>query len=254
MDTVSPLRVAVAEDEPLARSRLVRLLEEAGCRVEGTFEDGLALLGWLAERPAVDALFLDIQMPGPSGLEVAAELPFPLPVVFVTAFRDHALGAFELAALDYLLKPVKPERLAMALQRLREGLVLPRGATELREALNGPPKVVIRAGEGLLFLDLKKITHFEVDDTGVQAWSCGRAFPTQWKTLADVEATFGAATFERIQRHLLLRPEVLTGLRPLPGNRAMARLGDGTELEVSRTATARLKERLGIRGEFGRRE
>jgi len=246
----TPLKVALADDEPMARARLSRLLGEAGCEVLGEFGDGPALLGFLEGKPNLDALFLDIQMPGPSGLEVAAELPFPVPVIFVTAFREHSLDAFELSARDYLLKPVRAERLALSLERLREGQVQPQGG---REPAPVPQRVIIRAGEGLVFLDLRKVTHFEVEEDNVWAWTAGQRFASQWKTLAEVEESFPGAPLLRIQRHLLVRPECIGGLRPLPGNRAMARIGE-LELEVSRSATAKLKEILGIKGEFGKRD
>ncbi|MBS1766966.1 MAG: response regulator, partial [Acidobacteria bacterium] len=102
---MKPLKVALADDEPLARARLARLLREAGCEIAAELEDGGAVLAWLKEAPKVDALFLDIQMPGATGLEVMAELPEQLPVVFVTAYAEHAVRAFEAAAADYVLKP-----------------------------------------------------------------------------------------------------------------------------------------------------
>ncbi|MBL0210815.1 MAG: response regulator [Holophagaceae bacterium] len=113
------LRVAVAEDEPYNRKRLVRLLEEAGCEVVAAFEDGSSVQAWLEEQPEVDALFLDIRMPGASGLEVAEGSTSALPIVFVTAFSDHAVEAFDLEAADYLLKPVRAERLVRCLDRIR---------------------------------------------------------------------------------------------------------------------------------------
>jgi DNA-binding LytR/AlgR family response regulator len=245
------LRVVLADDEPMARARLARLLEEAGCEVAGAFDDGRALLDYLRGGAEVDALFLDIEMPGPSGLEVVAELPSPVPVVFVTAFREHSLAAFDLCAVDYLLKPVRAERLAHTLQRIREGRVSPVGGD--RTALSLPQRVVIRLGEGLLFLDFRKVTHFELEEETVWAWVGPERFATQWRGLGEVEEAFPGAVLLRLQRHLLVRPECITGLRPLSGNRSMARVGD-QDLEVSRTATMRLKELLGVKGEFGRRE
>ena len=254
MGTLTPLRVVIAEDEPLARTRLRRLLEEAGCVVVAAFEEGGPLLDWLRLGEPVDALFLDIQMPGGSGLEVAAELPVPLPVVFVTALREHALAAFELSALDYILKPVSAERLAKAIARLREGSNGARSGAEFKAALLSGPRVVIRAGDGLVFLDLKKVTHFEVVEDAVHAWSGGQRLATQWRTLAEVEDLFAGSALVRIQRHLLVRPECILGLRPLAGNRSLALLERGLELEVSRAATAQLKLLLGIKGEFGKRD
>lgn len=245
---MKPLRVALADDEPLARARLARLLREAGCEVKAELADGAAVLAWLQEPRDVDALFLDIQMPGATGLEVAAELAdgrqVP-PVVFVTAHSEHAVRAFEAAAADYILKPVSAERLARTLDRLREG-----GARRSEPGLSPSQRFPVKAGEGHAFLDLKRTTHFEVEEEIVWAWALAQGVPsrhrTAWTTLAEVEAAFPGEAFLRIQRHLLLRPEAVRGLRPLEGGRASVRLGEGLDLEVSRSATPRLKERLGL--------
>lgn len=244
---MKPLRVALADDEPLARSRLSRLLREAGCEVVGEFPDGASLLGFLREAGEVDALFLDIQMPGPSGLEVAVELPRALPVIFVTAFAEHAIKAFETAALDYILKPIGADRLNQTLQRLRERQVPLRTGADLHPHLPGAAsRYPVRAGEGHVFLDLKRTTHFEVEEEVVWAWAGGQRHRTAWTTLAEVEQAFPTAGLLRVQRHLLLRPECVLGLRPLEGGRAAVRVGEGLELDVSRTATPRLKELLGL--------
>ena len=234
------LRVAVAEDEPMNLKRLVRLLKEAGCEVVATFEDGEAVLAWAQSNPAVDALFLDIRMPGPSGLEVLRSLAAPPPVVFVTAHAEHAVEAFEDAAADYLLKPVSQLRLEKCLDRLR--------ARRPPSPVPGKPRPArypVKAGEGVVFLDLARTTHFEVVDEVVWAHAQGR-FQTLWKALAEVEAAFPGAGLMRVHRHLLLRPEVIVGIRPLWGGRLTVTLPGGVQLESSRGATAKLKERLGI--------
>jgi len=245
------LKVALADDEPLARTRLARLLREAGCEVLGELPDGPSLLAWLKDAPALDGLFLDIQMPGATGLEVVAELPSPLPVVFVTAFSEHAVRAFDTHAVDYILKPIAADRLQRALDRLREGRVPRRSAAELHAILpGGTTRFPVRAGDGHVFLDLKKTTHFDVEDEMVWAHALGagkpQRFRTPWTTLAEVEQAFPAAGLVRIQRHLLLRPEAVLGLKPIEGGRALVRVAEGVDLEVSRSVTPRLKELLGL--------
>ncbi len=240
------MKVALADDEPLARSRLSRLLKEAGCEVLAELPDGLALLEWLKTAPALDALFLDIQMPGATGLEVAAEIPSPIPVVFVTAFSEHAVRAFDTSVVDYILKPIAADRLERALQRLREGRVPKRSGPELQQLLPGSTRFPVKAGEGVVFLDLRKTTHFEVEEEVVYAVSAGQRHRTTWTSLAEVEEAFPAATLLRIQRHLLLRPEAVLGLKPIEGGRASVRVADCQDLEVSRSATPRLKEMLGL--------
>lgn len=236
----TPLRIALAEDEPLNLRRLARLLQEAGCEVAAACPDGEALQVWLEAGGQADALFLDIQMPGIDGLSLASQVPH-LPVVFVTAHRDHAAEAFDLDAGDFLLKPVTSERLARALDRVRRKL--PAAASPTRRGTRFP----VQAGEGLIFLDLNKTTHFEVKDEMVWAHA-GERFKTLWHALGEVEAHFPDAELIRIQRHLLLRPETVLGLRPASSGRLLVRLPGGQELEVSRGATPRLKARLGLSG------
>jgi len=241
---MKPLRVALADDEPLARTRLARLLREAGCEVKAELVDGPTVLEWLREPQEVDALFLDIQMPGATGLEVAAELAdcrHCPPVVFVTAHSEHAVRAFEAAAVDYIMKPVSADRLAKALARLREG-----GVRRAEGPAVASQRFPVKAGEGHVFLDLKRTTHFEVEEEVVWVWAAGGRHRTSWTTLAEVEAAFPGAGLLRIQRHLLLRPEAVLGLKPLEGGRASVRVAEGVDLEVSRSVTPKIKEMLGL--------
>ncbi len=232
------LRVLVAEDEPFNLRRLTRLLREAGCEVVAELEDGPSVLAWLAQGEPVDALFLDIQMPGLTGLDLAAELAHAIPVVFVTAYAEHAVRAFEQAATDYLLKPVTAERLAATLQRLRA----PAQRDPARPA--GPFRVPVKAGEGLVLVDLAKITHFSFEDGAVWAF-LGEPLRTTWKTLAEAEQALGDRVV-RGHRHLLIRPEAVVGLRAGESGRLLVRLTGNAELEVSRGAAPAFKARLGL--------
>jgi DNA-binding LytR/AlgR family response regulator len=244
---MKPLRVALAEDEPLARERLALQLRAAGCEVVASLCDGPSLLAWLEEAPSLDALFLDIQMPGASSFEVIGELAGRVdlpPLVFVTAHPEHALRAFEVEARDYLLKPVTAARLKQTLERLGRGEARPHNETESRSTPGY--RFPARAGQGHVILDFRKVTHFEMEKEIVYAWVQGSRFRTPWRRLAEVETSFPQATMIRIQRHLLLRPEMVLAVRPLFGGRLSARVGEGLELEVSRGASNGLKERLGM--------
>ena len=250
---MNALRVALADDEPLARARLGRLLREAGCEVAAELPDGPSVLAWLKEGHDVDALFLDIQMPGLSGLEVMAELADAQdcpPVVFVTAFSEHAVRAFEAQATDYILKPISAERLEKTLSRFRQGSVRRQNAGELKAILSSQPRFPVKAGEGHLFVELKRTTHFEVEEEVVHAYASVQGklqrYRTEWTSLAEVEEAFPASGLMRIQRNLLLRPEAVLGLRPLEGGRAAVRIAEGVDLEVSRSVTPKLKEVLGL--------
>jgi two-component system LytT family response regulator/two-component system response regulator AlgR len=245
----SALRVAVAEDEPLARERLIRLLQEAGCDIAADLTDGLSLLAWLKGGHAVDALFVDVHMPGASAFEALTELgpdqPLP-PLVFVSAFPEHALRAFDVMALDYLLKPVSPERLEQTLCRLRAGAASRAPGRESVKTRNPRDRFPAKAGEGHVILDLQRVSHFEVIQDKVWAWVKGTKYRTTWRSLAEVEDAFSQSSLLRIQRHLLLRSEAVLAVKPLFGGRACVRVGGGIDLDVSRDAFRALKEILGL--------
>jgi DNA-binding LytR/AlgR family response regulator len=234
-----PLRVVIAEDEPMNQRRLLRLLQECGCEVVASFGNGLEVEEWMAKGPDVDALFLDIQMPGLDGLSLRASINPAIPVVFVTAYANHAVDAYNLDAVDFLLKPVTTERLAKSLAKVRRAL---NQREELQDEGAGlGSRYPVIAGTGLVFLDLAKTSFFEVEDQIVWAFA-GERFRTTWKTLGEVEAVFPNAGLLRIHRHLLIRPAAVLGIRSSGnGNRVMVRMAGGVELEASRGATPKLK-------------
>jgi two-component system LytT family response regulator/two-component system response regulator AlgR len=240
---VTRLRVAVAEDEALSRKRLVRLLQEAGCEVLAAFSEGRGLAQWLQQPHEVDALFLDIHMPNLDGLAILKQVEGRIPAVLTTAFREHAVEAFDSEATDYLMKPITASRLERALKRIetRRAPV----AAPVPAPAPGPQRYPILAGAGVILVDLAKTTHFEVDNEVVWAHA-GTRMRTLWTSLGEVEAAFPAAGLLRIHRHLLVRPEAVIGLRPSSGGRAIIRLAGGGELEASRGGAPRLRERLGL--------
>ena len=239
---MSRMRVAVAEDEALSRKRLLRLLEEAGCEVVVSFAEGRGLADWLSQPREVDALFLDIHMPNLDGLAILRSVAGRIPAVLTTAFREHAVEAFDFEATDYLMKPITASRLERALQRIegrRAGSPVPPAPTQAAH------RYPVHAGQGVVLVDLAKTSHFEVEDEVVWAHA-GARMRTQWTSLGEVEAAFPAAGLLRIHRHLLVRPEAVIGLRPSSGGRAIIRLAGGVEVEASRGGAPRLRERLGL--------
>ena len=240
------LKALVVDDEPLARERLSRLLQEAGCTVAGELGDGVALLQWLKEPgrdlAEADVIFLDIQMPGLSGMEVLAEVADCPPVVFVTAYSSYAVRAFELAAVDYLLKPVFGDRLAKCLERLQDRLIRPLSPTELKTLLPPPIRFPIRAGDGEVYMELDLVTHFELESDHVWACRGQNRYLTRWISLAEVEQAFPEEGMLRIQRHQLLRPQTVKGTRPASVGRIKVLVAPKVELTVSRAMTPRVKE------------
>lgn len=241
---MSPFRLLVVDDEPLPRKRLARQLEEAGHRVVAQLGNGYQLLEHLETQEPVDAVFLDIQMPGANGLEVMAASSRLPPVVFVTAFAEYAVQAFELAALDYLLKPVSTARLTATLQRLEERRIRPLTGEEWRAALNPPPRFPIKAAGGEIFMELDKISHFTVETGRVFAHHGTNRYETRWYSLTEVEEAFPGAGLIRIQRNILLRPEAARGIRPIVGSRIKVLVAPGVELAVSRAMTPGTRERI----------
>jgi two-component system LytT family response regulator/two-component system response regulator AlgR len=236
------LRVIVAEDEPYNRKRLARLLQEAGCEVVAELRDGLAVLEWLEAGGQADAAFLDIEMPGATGLEVALDLPKSLPVVFVTAHAEHAVRAFDTAALDFLVKPATAARMEVALARIRErraGLV---STSRTGASLRYP----VRAGDGLVFMDLARTSHFLVEDEVVWAYVAGERLRTPWKSLTEAESSFPQGMLVKGHRNMLVRPEAVIGVKAGAYGRMLVRLQGGLSVEVSRGAAPALKARLGL--------
>jgi DNA-binding LytR/AlgR family response regulator len=200
----------------------------------------------MPQAPPLDALFLDIHMPEASAFEALRAIPDPPPVVFVTAYAEYALEAFEHDAVDYVLKPVSAKRLGRALERLRRRMVPRRTGAELLALLTPSLRFPVKAGGGHVFMDLRKTTHFEVEDEIVYAHGGGERLRTTWSSLAEVEQAFPKARLVRIQRHLLIWAEAVTGLRNALSGKGLVRLSDGTELEVSRRSKQGLKAVLGL--------
>jgi DNA-binding LytR/AlgR family response regulator len=230
----------------MARKRLSRLLREAGCEVLAELSDSEALLEWAPRLNEADALFLDIQMPGLTGLEVLAELHNPPPVVFVTAHIHYTIQAFEAAAVDYILKPATESRLAMTLQRLEQRVIPRRSGPELAALQPSQEgRFPVRAGEGFLFLDVRKVSYFDVESEVVYAIANER-FKTTWTSLLEVEAALPHEKFIRIHRNLLIRPSMVLGLRPALGGRGKVKMVGGHELDVSRRGMPVLRTFLGL--------
>jgi DNA-binding LytR/AlgR family response regulator len=233
------MKVVVVEHEGRSRRRLVHQLQEAGCAVLNSFTDGYSARDWIGLHREVEAAFLDLHRPDREALAALRALGGQVPIVVTTAFPEHAVEAFDSGVVDFLLKPVTASRLDRALRRIdhRSALPAPRPAPVLH-------RYPVQAGEGVVFVDLRSTTYFEVEGEVVWAHAGGR-LRTQWKTLNEVEAAFPTGLL-RIHRHLLVRLEAVLGLRPTLGGRAMVRLLGGEEIEASRGGAPRLREHFGM--------
>ncbi|WP_434426415.1 LytR/AlgR family response regulator transcription factor [Nannocystis pusilla] len=248
-------RVMIVDDEPLARARLRRLLaRESGFEVTGEHGDGRsALAAAVAERP--DILLLDVQMPEMTGLEVAVALPredAPV-VIFVTAHDDFALRAFAAHAVDYLLKPVDPERLRDALARARRWLGEGRGPDPRVASLvqDLPARGVqlgrlpVRDGAKIRLMRVDEIEYLEADANYVKIHAAGRTFVVR-DTLAGLEARLDARRFLRIDRSLLVRIDAIEEIEPgLQGDLLLVLRG-GARLISGRSYRQKIREALAL--------
>ena len=186
----------------------------------------------------------NVKMPGLNDMEALAEAASYPPVVFVTAYSEYAVRAFELAAHDYLLKPLFADRLAKCLERVRASLVRRLSPAEMKALLPPQARFPVKAGGGEVFMDLDSITHFELQDDHVIACRGQNRYTTRFTTLTEVEQAFPEEGLMRIQRHLLVRPRAVIGTRPEGIGKMKIRVAQGVELSVSRTMTPRLRDVL----------
>jgi two-component system, LytTR family, response regulator len=244
-----PWRAVAVDDEPPALRRLRDLLAPHGeIEIVGEYADPAeALDGIAALRP--DLAFLDIQMPGMTGLELARALGPRAPlVVFVTAFDQHALAAFEVHAFDYLLKPVDPSRLRATLARVAERLAAP-GAGDVQARLEAlawsievaaggaARRVSFRVGGGTQVVHADEIDRVEVEEDHLRIHLPGRTLLVR-ETLASLQERLPAGMFVRVHRSHLVNAARVRELRPWFGGDYVLVLADGTEITTGRTHRA----------------
>jgi len=247
------LRVIIADDEPLARSRMRRLLRDIeDVEIIGETANGIDTAAAIRERRP-DVVFLDIEMPGLDGFQVLAELgAAPPAVVFVTAYGQHAIRAFEAEALDYLLKPVNASRLQKALERARthvsRGDVNEKLAAILR-GLRGEEepleRIAVRAKGKVTFVRAADVTHVQAAGNYARVHA-GKESHLIRQTLSDLEAKLDARRFVRIHRSTIVAINAIREIRPWFGGDSIVVLNDGTELTLSRTFRDRAAPRLGL--------
>ena len=253
----APARVLVVEDEPLARERLVELLGEVPwLRVAGTAVDGPAAVAALdALRPAL--VFLDVRLPECSGLEVLERAAHRPAVVFTTAYDQHAVAAFELGALDYLLKPFGRDRLHAALARVRRTLDGPNTQAGGTPVGDGPPvrerarlalgagghphRLFVRDRGRLVPLLMRDVERLEAEDDYVALFAGGRRFLVELP-LGEFEQRLDPARFLRIHRAHIVNLDFVSQLVPYDGARLQVELRDGTKLMASRTRSRELRD------------
>jgi DNA-binding LytR/AlgR family response regulator len=244
------LRALIVDDEDLARSALRRLLVEAGdVEIVGEASNGVEALESIAELKP-DVVLLDIEMPGFDGFEVVQQLENPPVIVFVTAYDEYAVRAFEANAIDYLLKPVRPERLERALRRVRERLGAPDAAKvldvrEVARERGGPlQRIAARRGKRIVIVPVRDIIRVEIEDKLVFAVTANDRLLIE-KTITELEAMLEPAGFLRISRGELVNLETVKELLPWFSGTWRVKLVNGEERDVSRDRAKQLREAMG---------
>jgi two-component system LytT family response regulator/two-component system response regulator LytT len=266
------MRVLVVDDEQLARDELCYQLDQLGdIEVVGQAADGLEALA-AVEKHEPDLVFLDIQMPGLGGFEVARRLlekgEEPPALVFVTAFDQHAIEAFEVNAVDYLLKPVEPARLELALQRARRRLQAERSAGAVTAEATGPARVsndqlerivqlvaerqqrrdrlAVKVGERFLLVQAEEIIFASMADESIRVATSQHVGTSSFRSLDELQARLDPGVFWRVHRAHLVNINKIKEIVPWFSRNYILRMKDekATEIPVSRTQTKRLREYL----------
>jgi two-component system, LytTR family, response regulator len=247
-------RAFVVDDEALARRRLIRMLEATGrVEVAGDSGDPEAAVGAIAAAPDLDLVFVDIAMPVLDGFALCERLPPGLMIVFTTAHDEHALRAFQTNAIDYLLKPIRDDELARALDKLDRlrALPPPDAETQLARAMagilaaRGPERIASRLGDRIHFVELDRVSHFVAEDKLSYAVTAERSYVVD-PSIAELEQRYARAGFFRIHRATLVRLSAIAELSSTSDG-TRVRLADGkTELPVARERARALKDRLGL--------
>jgi two-component system LytT family response regulator len=243
------ISVVIVDDEPLARQKLRRLFEaDRGFEVVGEAGDGEGAIRVLAEkRPTL--VCLDIRLPGLSGLDVLRKTePRPPAVIFTTAFDQYAVSAFELAAVDYLLKPFSRDRFLAAVERARVWIAAAKGepASERLREVSEPgylTRLFVRDRGVVRPIRGTAVQHLESNDDYVTVQTVdGRRFDLEI-TMTALEGRLDPAMFLRIHRRFIVNMDHVTAITPIDGSRFEVTMRDGTTLAVSRQRSRVLRER-----------
>jgi two-component system, LytTR family, response regulator len=245
------LRAVIVDDEPPALALLREYLAEiGGVEVVAACANGFEAVAAVSEHTP-DLLLLDIQMPQLSGFEVLEALDRTVATIFITAYDRHAVRAFEVHAVDYLLKPFSAERLRLAVERARARIGADIGPIpSVLAAAARPPgalveRIVVREGSRVVFVAPADLDWVEAADDYVILHAGGRSFRKQ-QTLSELEAWLDPRSFVRAHRSIILNVARVAAFERYAKDSRVAVLADGTRLPVSRAGYARLRGGSGL--------
>jgi two-component system LytT family response regulator len=233
------MKALIVDDEPLARRELRRLLAaHRSIQIVGEAAD-IDEARERIESLAPGVVFLDIQMPGGTGFDLLAQLDLAPRIIFTTAYDRYAVTAFDVNALDYLLKPIEPERLAAALDKLQ--------AAAGWEAHRDPPleQLFVRDGPRCWFIPLRDISVFSAEGNFVRMqW--GQERPLLGRSLAALESKLDPQRFFRANRQQIINLESIRSMELGVGGRLHVQLNDGREVQISRRQARQFRERTTV--------
>lgn len=252
---MSGLRTLIIDDERLARNELRRLLgPHPGIEIVGEAANAKEARKAIIELEP-DVLFLDVQMPGESGFELLASLDAVPLVVFTTAFDEYALRAFEVSALDYLVKPIDPERLARTVERVHAAVarapvasswgMTTLGAPPATPALSEHHRVFLADGERSWVVPLGDIRLFESDGNYTRVYF-GAEKPLIKRTLGDLVAKLDERVFFRANRHQIVNVKAIRSIHRWFNGQLLAKLEGGHEVTLSRRRAREFREHLSV--------
>ena len=236
------MKALIIDDERLARAEVRRLLDDFNwVKVVGEAENAEQALTLIqAQQP--DLLFLDVQMPGKTGFELIEEIRGEMPrIIFTTAYDEFALRAFEVNALDYLMKPITPDRFAAALSRAREEPVAPEDQSPLRSA----DQVFVRDGERCWFIPVSKIRLLESEGNYTRVRFENQS-PLIYRSLSTLEQRLPADDFFRINRQQVVNLHFIERIETWFSHGLKIWLKGGEECEVSRRAARAFRQKLSL--------
>ena len=243
------IRTLIVDDEDLARQVVREMLKpHAEIEIVGECANGFDAVKMVADLKP-DLMFLDVQMPKLDGFEVLELIGNEVAVIFATAYDEHAIRAFEVHAVDYLLKPFRAERLGDALQRAKERLgkkmeAAPEQLSATARLGSYAERLVVKDGTRVHIFPAAKLDYAEAQDDYVALASQGKKYLKQ-QTISSLEASLDPRNFVRVHRSYLVNLERVARLEPYGKDSHVAILSEGSRLPVSRAGLARLKEFLG---------
>ena len=246
-------KAIIVEDEFLAQEELSYLIRQhSSITIEATFDDGLDVLKYL-QNHQVDAIFLDINIPSLDGVLLAqniskfAHKPY---IIFITAYKEHALEGYELNIIDYLLKPFSPTRFKQAIDRFliqfeQKELSLDEDQSENRFLAEKSNRLVVRVKNDIKIIPVTEVSHFEAEDDYISIHTQGGRYLKKM-TMKQLEESLDPGKFARVHRSFMINMNEISGIEPYERDSYLVKLRSGVKIPVSKTGYTRLRLVLGM--------